>query len=356
MRTLRRRTSPARDGPADRAPDAAAPDVAPDVAPERGPTSGLLGRPGPRFLLLAGAGLAGFATVYATLVLTTPGQRLENLALLGAELRSDAERARSLGFLSQISVASLALAMALAFIVGIARRRPGLGALAAAVMGVSVVLAELLKLALPRPALVDGASWILRGSFPSGSAAVATSIAVAALMVAPDRMRWLVLPAAASIAVLVGEAIQVAGWHRLSDSIGASLLVAAVAGAGLAMLARTGLVAPSAAGFVDRRVMRLVGSVAVAALVVGALLLALLAGFPVLSGPAGARRAFLQAAFPLLGASVTLGVLLLVTAAVEPFTLGRARRDRFERADRASPRPRADAQVEPVPDDRRRGS
>jgi len=303
-----------------------------DTPPESASSRGLLVRPGLRFMLLAGLGLAGFAAVYAAFVLTTPGQRLENLALLGAQLRSDAERARSLGFLSQISVASLALAMALAFIVGVVRRRPGLGALAASVVGVSVVLAELLKLVLPRPMLVDGASWILRASFPSGSAAVATSIAVAALIVAPDRMRWLVLPAAAGVAVLVGEATQVAGWHRLSDSMGAALLVVAVAGGALALLARWGLVAPSATGFVDRRVMLIVGSVAVAALVVGAVLLALLAVFPVLSAPTGARRAFLQAAFPLLGASVTLGALLLVAAAIEPFSLGRPAdgRDRSE--------------------------
>lgn len=314
---------------------------APDATSDHRPVSGLLGRPGPRFLLLSGVGLAGFAAVYAAFVLTTPGQRLENLALLGAELRSEAERARSLAFLSQISVASLALAMALAFITGIARRRPGLGALAAAVMGVSVLLAELLKLVLPRPALVDGASWILRGSFPSGSAAVATSIAVAALIVAPDRTRWLILPVAALVAVLVGDAIQVAGWHRLSDSLGASLLVVAVAGAGLALLARAGLVAPSAAGFVDRRVRVMVGLAAVVALVVGSALLALLAVFPVLSEPTGARRAFLQAAFPLLGASVTLGALLLVTAAVEPFSLGRAA-DGLDGLER-------DAEVEPDP-------
>jgi hypothetical protein len=46
-------------------------------------------------------------------------------------------------------------------------------------------------------------------------------------------------------AMSVGQAVETAGWHRLSGVIGATMLVFAVASAGVYVLARTGTCAAS---------------------------------------------------------------------------------------------------------------
>ena len=171
-------------------------------------------------------------------------------------------------------------------------------------MGVAVVLSEVLKDVLPRPALVDGPAWILRTSFPSGSAAVAAAMAIGALLVAPDRLRWLVVPAGAIYAAVIAEAIQTTGWHRLSDTLGGVLLVLVVAAAGLAVVARAGLVQPSTHGRIDRRVRTGVLVAGTVAIGLGTII-PLAATFPLLASPDSGRRAFLQTAFPLVGSGLT---------------------------------------------------
>ncbi|HEX5589671.1 MAG TPA: hypothetical protein VFX65_05225, partial [Candidatus Limnocylindrales bacterium] len=181
---------------------------APLPPPGLGPRLGAAG-PRLRFAIATIAAAAAFWLVYAAFVLTEPGQRAENLALLGAELRSEADRAASLGRLSLISVVSFGLGILLVFLGATMRRRAMLGIAVAAVMAGSVVAAELLKELLPRPALVAGPAWILRNDFPSGHSTIGAAVAVGLLLVAPDRLRWLVLPAGALAAGFIGHATQV---------------------------------------------------------------------------------------------------------------------------------------------------
>jgi hypothetical protein len=279
----------------------------------------------PRFAATAIVALVLFGVTYWAFVATEVGQSMENLAVRGAELRSPATRAVSLERLTQISVLTFALAITAVFIVGVLRRRPGLGAVVGVIMVLSVVLAELLKEFLPRPTLVPGPAWILRNTFPSGSAAVATAIAVGALLVAPDRLRWLALALGAPYVAFIGDAIQTSGWHRLSDTFGSTLLVIAVASTGLAVLARLDLAQPSPFGRVDRRIRYALFALALGTLLVGTLMLVLVVAFPILSSPEGARRAFLQTAFPLFGAGLTIIALVTFARVIEPFSLGQAR-------------------------------
>ncbi|MFP5341815.1 MAG: hypothetical protein ACLGIJ_02655 [Candidatus Limnocylindria bacterium] len=276
-----------------------------------------------RFLLVAGMAVLLTILTYSVLVATEPGQRIENLALRGAELRSDAERAAALGRLSIVTVAIFGIALVAVLGVGFLRGRERLAFMVAGTMGASVVLAELLKEWLSRPALVEGPIWLLRNSFPSGSAAVAASIAIGAVLVAPDRLRWIVLPIGAVFAGLIVDAVQTAGWHRLSDTVGGVLLVIAAASLGLAALATRGLVHPSPDARIDRRVraILLVGGSAV--VVLGALLVVLPGVFPLLAAPDGARRSILQTAFPLLGLGVTVLALVLFATSIDGYTLGR---------------------------------
>jgi hypothetical protein len=298
-----------RDGPPDDGSAAVAVSVAGDTSPAvpaaPRPSAARLGPTG-WFLAVAIGSTLLFVLAYLIFVGTTPGQRIENLALLGAELRSDADRAAALDRLSSVTVAIFALALVGVLATGFVRRREVLAVTAAGSMVIAVLLAEVLKDVLPRPALVDGPAWLLRNSFPSGSAAVAASIAIGALLVVPDRLRWAVLIAGVIFAALIGESVQTTGWHRLSDTIGGVLLVIAVSASGLVLLARGVLLA-----------------MAVGAAVLGAALTILPVIFPLLGAPAGARRSIMQTAFPLVGVGVTVLTIVVFARVIEPYSLGR---------------------------------
>jgi membrane-associated phospholipid phosphatase len=171
--------------------------------------------------------LIGFGVVYLVFVQTYHGQRVDDAALTG---RAIAQRGTTAAghLLATISVGSLILAIVLLVAQALVRRRPDLSLVAAAVICISVIAAELFKhVLLPRPELYVGP--LAHPSYPSGHTAVAFSVGVAATLCVPVRMRR----RTALIAVLYGSAIGVAalaaGWHRPSDVAGSLLLVTAVA-------------------------------------------------------------------------------------------------------------------------------
>jgi membrane-associated phospholipid phosphatase len=273
---------------------------------------------------LLGVVAAGlFLAIYGVAVLTESGQRIENLALLGSDFRSEVERELSIQRLAPLSVVTFAIALAGAVFLGFARSRPALGFAVAGVMVLSVVLAEALKLALPRPPLVEGPGWLLRNSFPSGTAAVAAAIALGLVLLAPDRLRWLGLLAGSSLIALVAHALQVSGWHRLSDVVGSTMLVLAVASFAVGAFAAVGLSSRSTKGAVHPAVYALVAVLAVAAMAVAALMLLLLTLFPTLGAPVGSQRAFHQVAFPLLGAGGSALVVTAFARALDGWSIGR---------------------------------
>lgn len=283
--------------------------------------SNLVG-PEVRFAAAGTVALGVFIGTYVAFVTTETGQRIENLALRGAELRTPAEQQASEDVLSLVTLALFTLTVAGVFLVGLAFQRARLGSIAAATMVLSLVIAEVVKDVIERPELAPGPAWLLRNSYPSGTATAATAMAVGVFLVAPNRLRWLVLPAGALFAALVGHSVQASGWHRLSDTIAATTLVIGIACMGVVLLARAGMVQRSDGGLIDPRVshLLLVGSGGL--LVVAITLLALPTAFPLLAGLDRARRAFLQAAFPLVGASVTLFMLTVFGLLVQPFGLG----------------------------------
>jgi hypothetical protein len=211
---------------------------------------------------------------------------------------------------------------------------------AAAVMSVSVVAAEVVKELLTRPEHIAGPVWLLRNSFPSGTAAVAVAIAVGLLLVSPLRLRWLVVLLGAAFAAVVAHALQVSGWHRLSDVVGSALLVVGVAALATGGLTATGWAIPATTGDVHPRVYLVVVGLGLAAVGVGVVVVALPALFPVLLAPDGSRRAFLQVAFPLAGAGTTALLVALHAWLIQPWSLGR--REAAPRRSTPSPaRPRA---------------
>jgi hypothetical protein len=280
--------------------------------------------PGWRFGLATIAATALLVATYGALVLTTRGQRLENLGLMGAQLRGAAAREESLAYLSQFTVLSIALAVVAIAAIAFARRRPGLGVLVGTVIGGATVVAELLKDVLPRPALVEGPVWILRNDFPSGTATVAAALGIGALLVAPDRLRWLVLPVGAVFAAVIGQSTQITGWHRMSSAIGGVLLVIAAFSASILLLERVGLAQPTASGRIHPRLRAALLVLAAAAFVGAAAALVLLVAFPLLQVPADADSVFFHTVFELVGFGLTIVAFLVFATIIEPFTFGRS--------------------------------
>lgn len=302
-------------------PGAPAPTGDQDVAraPRR---DGRSSSPAWRFAGIALIAIALFGLDYWALVLTETGQRLENQGLLGAALHDPAVRGDSVASLSQIGMTSFAIAILLVFGAAILQRQPGLGLLAASVMATSVGLAEILKDVLPRPELVAGPAWLLRNSFPSGSATVAAAIGIGALLVAPGRLRWLVMPVGAIYAAVIGQATLIAGWHRMSGAIAGALLVIAVAAAAIVVLSARGMVQESTSGRVNPMVRAALVLTAAVAILAGAGLLVLPVVFPILGSPQGAMNAFIQTASELLAMGATLLAFVLFASALEPVVLG----------------------------------
>ncbi|MDH4142345.1 MAG: phosphatase PAP2 family protein [Chloroflexota bacterium] len=296
------------------------------TAPSEAPEPAIRSAPDParRFVVAAIGYFAALVAVYLLFVSTEMGQRLENSALRAATLREESTRIDSLTYLSQVSVASFVGAMAVIALVGLLRRRPGLGALAVAVMAGSVLAAEILKVGLPRPALVDGPIWILRNSFPSGTATVAASVGIGALLVAPDRLRWLILVAAAAIAAIIGQATQVTGWHRASDVLGGVILSALVGCIGLLVLVGIRHVQPSHQGRVHPRILAAIWIVAAGAILLGMVLLGALILFPLLRAPEGAESVFLHTASDLIAVGLSTMTMATFALVIEPYTLGAA--------------------------------
>lgn len=176
---------------------------------------------------------------YVGLVLTAGGQRFENAALAGAEQVDPADRASALASLARISVYSLAVAVALVFVIGLLRRRLDLAVAGVGVVAVALGVTQVLKrFVLPRPELVAHDPRIAHNSFPSGHTTIAMSVLFGLLIVVPYRWRGFALFVTVFYAIGIGEATVVAQWHRLSDTIGGDMVALAVGCLAMAVVAR----------------------------------------------------------------------------------------------------------------------
>lgn len=120
------------------------------------------------------------------------------------------------------------------------RRRRRLAAIVTAVLLVSPLTAETLKLltAQAREHSVRFADHIANASWPSGHATGAMTLALCAVLVAPPLLRPAVALAGALFAVSVGFAVVALVWHFPSDVVGAFFLSAGWALGGVAAARR----------------------------------------------------------------------------------------------------------------------
>lgn len=189
------------------------------------------------------------ATVFVALH-TAFGQRYDEVAMRALHGGRSAVNAHLVGLLQQVSVVSAAVALVIMIAVGLVRRRFRV-ALAAVVLVIGANLTtEILKnFVISRPDLgLDlgghGGARTIANSLPSGHTTVVFSLVLAAVLVSPRALRWLVTAAGAAVGGLTGLATVIAGWHRPSDVVAALLVTlawAALVSAVVAGRARDGV-------------------------------------------------------------------------------------------------------------------
>jgi len=199
-------------------------------------------------LMVAGAVAVGLGVVvYVGFVHTAAGQRWENAVLIGrSQDETLAAVHRANRALDHITSMSLGAAVGVLVLIGTVRRCYALTLAAVGTVAGSLALCEVLKhRVLDRPDLVGAPGRLLHNSFPSGHTTIAMSVLFGLALVVPYRLRSAAVGVCSLWATFVGAYTVAAGWHRPSDTIGADLLVLAVACALTAVLARTARVRPA---------------------------------------------------------------------------------------------------------------
>lgn len=239
--------------------------------------------------VLGGLGVAG---VYWFSVLTDRGQRVENRAL-----ESSTFEGQWRGLLDLVSIPAIGVALAVAVVCALLFRDPRGAVRAILVVGGANLLGQALKHGfLVRP---DLAEYDANNTFPSGHAVAFASVLFVFVMIAPGRIRLVVSVIATVILGVVCAQLLGYGWHRLSDVLGAILLVLAVVGL-------SGVIVPASRGARRWRLPRLAAVITVLCLV------ALAAATLVLIAVAALRRDESEAALLLLAtqAAAVFAVLL----------------------------------------------
>lgn len=177
-----------------------------------------------RPLMLSAA--SGFAVigVWWAFICTREGQALDTLGFSGAHIGSWLVSDRANTMLSKVSVGGVVVIMAVVALTAMLRRRWLLALESVVVVGGANLSTQVLKYhLLHRPALLDWGS-LTNNSYPSGHTTVAASGVVAAVLVAPKRLRSAVAVVGTLLMLAFGWGTLAAHWHRPSDVIGGYLV------------------------------------------------------------------------------------------------------------------------------------
>jgi membrane-associated phospholipid phosphatase len=122
-------------------------------------------------------------------------------------------------------------------LLALARRRPGVALVLAAILLGANVTTQLLKplLAAPRP-VPAGVEEIGAAAWPSGHATAAMSLALCSVLAAPARLRPAVAALGAAFAVAVSYSFLTLSWHYPSDVLGGFLVATVWTLLGIAVL------------------------------------------------------------------------------------------------------------------------
>ena len=196
--------------------------------------------------VLAALCVTGVAAVYVVAVRTFRGQVLETTAMNGRAVQPKKLGEAAQGLLGTVSVASLAILMAIVLSVALIRRNVRLAGVVAFIVAGSIVTTEVLKLKLlRRPQLnVYGDPTTPFNTLPSGHTTVAMCVVVALILVVPRRSQGIVALLGAPYPIGIGIATVIAGWHRPSDVLAGCLVVGAWTFGGLLVLNALGAMEP----------------------------------------------------------------------------------------------------------------
>lgn len=157
---------------------------------------------------------------------TAAGQRVDELAFLGATHGQGRLWQVAEPVLDVVSVAFVVAGVGVAVLVAAARRRWVLALQVAVLVGGANVTTQVLKHGvLDRPELLAG--WTGPNTLPSGHTTVAASVSVALLLVTPRAWRPVVALLGAAYTGATGVSTLVGQWHRPSDVVAALLVVLA---------------------------------------------------------------------------------------------------------------------------------
>jgi membrane-associated phospholipid phosphatase len=177
-----------------------------------------------------------FVAAYLLFVRTEAGRGVENGVVRSAQA-AGATVAWAAPLRNLDLVVALGGVAVLLVVISLLRRRFALGVTALVLLAAPLVVAQLLKLyVLERPSTDDRFGVAAHNSFPSGHVSAAMAVLVALAIVLPRRFRLPALVAGGTGVAWVSAAAVALGWHRLSDTVGGCLLVAAVACAGAAVV------------------------------------------------------------------------------------------------------------------------
>jgi membrane-associated phospholipid phosphatase len=173
--------------------------------------------------------LAGLVVVSWLALYTAGGQRFDEQAMRAVSQNRGRVSYRLVGLLHHVSVGWAAVILAAILIIALLRGRIRIAIAAAILVAGANITTELLKkVILDRPDLKHGQpAFPVVNSLPSGHTTVAFSLALAAVLVVPHVLRWIVAFAGSAVATLLGCATVVGNWHRPSDVV-AGILVALI--------------------------------------------------------------------------------------------------------------------------------
>jgi len=154
-----------------------------------------------------------------------------------APVGSGSERVAELAATSA-NLGPLLLIVAGITVLAIIWRRPWHLLVAAGVFVGANLTTQVMKVVLAHPRLQGalGASYPIQIAYPSGHTTAAVSAGFALWLVAPPRWRGMAALIGGLYALVVGVGVVIAGWHFISDVIGAILVVGFWAALGLAAL------------------------------------------------------------------------------------------------------------------------
>lgn len=193
--------------------------------------------------LLAVVAALGVHLSWQVFVASAAGQRVDRLALEGAQHGRNRLWVVAEPVLDVVSVSFVVLGILTAMAICLVRRRWVLAGQVVVLIAGSNATTQLLKYAVyDRPHLLSG--WTGPNSLPSGHTTVAASVAVALLIAVPRAWRPTVALLGGAWTAATGVSTLVGQWHRPSDVVAAVLVVAAWGAAVCALGTRSTLDEP----------------------------------------------------------------------------------------------------------------